>query len=925
MSLLLAPDRWARRAIEIGGELAPLADGIARDLEPVLARPLHIPSEKALLSREGGRCARDGTLLEFDPFDAEHHRCGVCGAVYQGEYHRGAWRYWYHLWLAERAVHAAVLFRLRGDERHAAFARAVLDGYVDRYDAYPNRDNVLGPSRPFFSTYLESIWLLQLCVVLDTLEVAQADGIAASAARARERLVAPSAQLIASYDEGMSNRQVWNIAAQMAAARVLGRADEVRRLVDAPHGLAFLLGQGLLDDGTWYEGENYHLFAHRGLWYGVTIAEQAGVALPPSLVARFDAGFLAPFLTALPDMTLPSRRDSQYAISLRQPRFAEPCELGLARVDDPALRGVLAALYQAPADVPVRSNGRAVTSADVERNLLAMRLGRSDLGWRALLFAPPVLPHAEPMLPGSVLLEGQGIAVLRRRESRVYVALDYGHSGGGHGHPDRLNLLLMDGDTRWLDDMGTGSYVERTLHWYRSTLAHNAPLVDGRSQRRVDGVLLAYEDRGGAGWVRAETTGIAPGVRAVRTVVVMPDYLIDELRWEADREVTLDLPIHAPLGVIGGELLRPGALQGGGGLEDGFDFVTDAAWQPLRPGDIVPLGRRAGTPAAPDAPDMHAFVATDAEAELWQLTAPSAPGKGAHRFHLVRGRGRSGRVRTVWSWSAGAAHAVTLDADAIRVEHARDLVDIHTDVPAGWHIELRAGEARSSIDLGGVRERPGVPESPTVEARPAPATPAHAASVTPGMPIQFELGERDYRRSEQSWEEADRPKATGRIAAAGGHVQLTVHVEKEHPLVFVPAGAENPLDNEPLEINADGVQVYVHTGARSGAWTIVPVPESEEARAVPVRGWTGLELVHARWSHTERGYELTAHIDVAHLAPGETLVHVGVIVNEIVPGRARRRGQLVLGGAEGEWIYLRGDRHDPARLLPILLRASDFS
>ena len=924
MSLLLTPDRWARRAIEIGGELAPLADGIARDIEPVLARPLHIPSEKALLSREGGRCPRDGTLLEFDPFDAEHHRCAACGAVYGGDYHRGAWRYWYHLWLAERAVHAAVLFRLRGDQRHADFARAVLDGYVDRYDAYPNSDNVLGPSRPFFSTYLESIWLLQLCVVLDTLESADARGIAGSAARAREGLVAPSARLISAYDEGMSNRQVWNVAAQMAAARVLGRADEVRRLVTAPHGLAFLLGQGLLADGTWYEGENYHLFAHRGLWYGVTIAEQAGVALPPSLVARFDAGFLAPFLTALPDMTLPSRRDSQYAISLRQPRFAEPCELGLARVDDAALRGVLAALYHAPADVPVRSNGRAVTSADVERNLPAMRLDRSDLGWRALLFAPPVLAPAEPALPGSVLLEGQGIAVLRREKSRVYIGLDYGHSGGGHGHPDRLNLLLMDGDTRWLDDMGTGSYVERTLHWYRSTLAHNAPLFDGRSQRRMDGVLLAYEDRGGAGWVRAEAAGLAPGVHAVRTVVVMPDYLIDELRWEADREVTLDLPMHAPLDVLGGEPLRPGALPGGGGLEDGFDFVSDAAWRPLRQGDIVTLGHRTSAPRALETPDMHAFVATDVDAELWQVTAPGAPGKGAHRFLLVRGRGRSGRIRAVWSWSAAAAHAVALDADAMSIEHAGGLVDIHTDVPAGWHIELRAGDARSSIDLGGVRERPEVPETSGVEAHPAPA-PARATAVTPGVPLQFELGERDYRRSEQGWEEAGRPRATGTIAAADGHVQLTVHVEKAHPLVFVPEGAENPLDNEPPEINADGIQIYVHAGTRAGAWTIVPVPDREEARGVPVRGWAGLELVHARWSRTERGYELTAQVDVAHLEPGETLVHVGVIVNEIVPGRARRRGQLVLGGAEGEWIYLRGDRHDPARLLPILLQGSDFS
>jgi hypothetical protein len=40
-----------------------------------------------------------------------------------------------------------------------------------------------------------------------------------------------------------------------------------------------------------------------------------------------------------------------------------------------------------------------------------------------------------------------------------------------------------------------------------------------------------------------------------------------------------------------------------------------------------------------------------------------------------------------------------------------------------------------------------------------------------------------------------------------------------------------------------------------------------------------------------------------------------VIVNETSPDRVRRRGQLVLSGADGEFVYLRGDRHDPERLL----------
>jgi hypothetical protein len=44
-----------------------------------------------------------------------------------------------------------------------------------------------------------------------------------------------------------------------------------------------------------------------------------------------------------------------------------------------------------------------------------------------------------------------------------------------------------------------------------------------------------------------------------------------------------------------------------------------------------------------------------------------------------------------------------------------------------------------------------------------------------------------------------------------------------------------------------------------------------------------------------------------------------VLVNETAPGRERRRGQLVLSGAQGEFVYLRGDRHDSPRLIPLMI------
>ena len=108
-------------------------------------------------------------------------------------------------------------------------------------------------------------------------------------------------------------------------------------------------------------------------------------------------------------------------------------------------------------------------------------------------------------------MEGQGLGVIRRDNDRIYVALDYGHSGGSHGHPDRLNLWLVIGDQRVFEDVGTGSYVERALHWYRSTLAHNAPLVDGKSQEPVEGTLRAWDERDEYAWIDAEAS-VANGV-----------------------------------------------------------------------------------------------------------------------------------------------------------------------------------------------------------------------------------------------------------------------------------------------------------------------------------------------------------------------------------------------------------------------------
>jgi hypothetical protein len=909
--VLLLADRALeerRRAVRADTPLAQLLDSLARELAPVVKAAPRPADVKALLSRSGGRCETDGTTLEFDPWSPHRHRCPSCGRLHAGDLHDRAWAMPYQLWLAERAVHAALLHSLRGDAGFAAFAGDTIRAFAERYLSYPNADNVLGPTRLFFSTYLESIWLLQICVAAALLEAA---GDVRTADLARERIVEPSRALIASYDEGMSNRQVWNNAALLAAAGLLGDTTRFDEVVQRESGLLAHLSRSLLPDGTWYEGENYHQFALRGLWYGVALLEAHGGAVPEPLGERMQRAFAAPFLTALPDFTMPSRKDSQYAVSLRQWRLAELTELGYARRADPLLAGGLARCYEPGHER--RDTGRARSTADVERNERSSALTRADLGWRALLFARPELPDLAAIEPRSAMLEHQGYAVFRR-DGGVYVGFEFGQTGGGHGHPDRLNLTLYQGATRWLDDLGTGSYVDPSLHWYRSTLAHNAPLVNGTSQPMRDATLLAYDEREGLGWIVAELVVPEHEVRLERTIVVAPDYLIDELRWTSPREVRVDLPFHLdPMSVAGTRLEL--AARESAAPEDGFVYLRNV--QRLEPAPVLTVQR--------DGHRLATFILTEPPAPLYAAEAPGQPASTGQRFVLIRPEGSEGTLRAVVAWTSD----VSVDVDAIRpaaiAVTCRGERHVHRRDDKGWHIELNAGGARSSIDLSGFRARP--PGTIADEAHRIPMRLHRVRVDTPWLSslseadrakfLTYELDDRHYRRSEVSWADAGSPSASIAIAAADALVIL-VDV-RAGEAVFAGADAANPYDNEHADTMRAGVQLHLELRGVLHAWMLVPEPGTDRVRVRRVLGSDGTSPA-ASWRPTRTGYELRVELPIIPSNAAEPLpLSLDLVVNETVANRVRRRGQLVMSGARGEFVYLRGDRQDRAHLIPMLV------
>jgi hypothetical protein len=183
-----------------------------------------------------------------------------------------------------------------------------------------------------------------------------------------------------------------------------------------------------------------------------------------------------------------------------------------------------------------------------------------------------------------------------------------------------------------------------------------------------------------------------------------------------------------------------------------------------------------------------------------------------------------------------------------------------------------------------------------------------------GRALERELAGDEYRRSEETWDEAGRPTARIAILPAPNELMIDIAVHKTGELTFVPSHAVNPYDNESPDINGDGVQFYLADSSGASAWMLVPdAAEQGRVRTREIGGWDSPRELRATWHRIDGGYSVHIRVAVATLTDDAELT-LGVVVNEKPPTRERRRGQLVLGGQPGEFVYLRGDREDINRL-----------
>jgi hypothetical protein len=283
----------------------------------------------------------------------------------------------------------------------------------------------------------------------------------------------------------------------------------VREAIDDPdRGFRVQIARGVTGDGLWHEGSlGYHQYTMSAVWPLLEAARHAGTDLYSDRVRTL---FDAPLALALPDGSAPGFNDNSGA---NIAGYAPLYELAYARWHKPEY-------------------GRVLSLAP--RNSIP-----------SLLYGAETVPTGGRLISAeSTLLRQAGFAVLR--SDSIAAAVRFGMHGGGHGHPDKLNLVTFAGGHLFGLDPGSINYgVPLHKEWYRSTIAHNTVSVDRQVQQNVDGRLVEWKAEGGETVLTASTADAYAGVTLERTLRLKGARLEDRFTCTSGEKHVYDWAFHA--------------------------------------------------------------------------------------------------------------------------------------------------------------------------------------------------------------------------------------------------------------------------------------------------------------------------------------------------------------------------------------------
>jgi len=411
-----------------------------------------------------------------------------------------------HSEICRAAADAGVLYRIGGEKRYLDYVRRVLVWYAENYEKFEVHGKHAGKGRIREQSLDEATQL----VLTGQAYWDVREGLSAED---REKIengyLLPDARFIHSQTRVVHNIHCWHNAAVGIVGFAVGDDELVKAAIDGPYGLKRQIRDGVKEDGFWYEGSvSYHFYTMSSLIPLYCAARGEGYGLEGT--EKFRKMFVGPLDFTFDNGEFPANNDGWAGQNLYEK--AGYYEVAAGLWGDKGVMRFLESIY---------AKGR-----------------RSEVN--ALLYGPARIADGDGEKRGSVLVKDSGAVILRN--DRVNAYLKFGPYGGGHDHYDRLNMILYGGGGVIVPDLGTSGYgISLNGKWYRSSAAHNMPVVDGQRQERCGGYLVSYDD---GVTVRAGVKDAYNGVDIQREVSLMPDGIEDSVWVKSDDVHEYDLFYH---------------------------------------------------------------------------------------------------------------------------------------------------------------------------------------------------------------------------------------------------------------------------------------------------------------------------------------------------------------------------------------------
>jgi hypothetical protein len=553
-----------------------------------------------------------------------------------------------HMGYSDEIRDMGIAFQVTGDARYGERAKRILLAYTQKYLTYDRHDNQGNPvtgignenggskssGRVASQSLTEATWMIQVVqgadMVWNLLSDAQRKDL-------EEKMLRPA--LKEAIINHSNNPTIHNIQCRRNSAIgligfLLDDKQLIHEAIDGVHGYRAQMAKGVRSDGAWIEGAwGYHFFTIEGIWPLTEAARNCGINLYGPELGRM---YEAPIAFATPKLTLPPFNDSG---EVRLTDSPDRYELGYARYPNPI-------------------------------TMLLLEKSRRD-GQMALWFGVDKLGSVDSIPPpGSFNAPESGYAILRKGggENATWACMKYGPHGGGHGHFDKLNVVLYARGQMIGVDSGTRAYGS-PIHggWDKTSIAHNTLTVDEKSQEQATGKSLAFGSDNGVDYAMCDAGPIYEGVRFIRTVATLNENVLlffDQVQCDSPR--TLDIAWHHK-----GKWGRlPEGKPWDAPKASGYTYFDHPSQRTTASGIVLPINVES---------DFKSLMVLAGGDETQVITGTGIGSSTADRVPMVLFRRKAKQTTFVW--------AISIDGSPLSLDHKENSVDVKSGEQS-WHIQI---------------------------------------------------------------------------------------------------------------------------------------------------------------------------------------------------------------------------------------------